>query len=177
MYCSKCGQNSEENAKFCKNCGTELEKKEELSPREKKLKNKNELKEKVKNGPLSVKMAYYSRIILPALYGLQLLLVIILAIIAFATSVDSTSAGYGLLAIIIVGPILLILYGPYYLINLICDILIPTVWINSEKETTTGKEVFRIIILVILYILSILPIIGFILSGGNQYWFFEMLGF
>ena len=29
MYCNKCGQNNEENAKFCKNCGTKLEKKEE----------------------------------------------------------------------------------------------------------------------------------------------------
>jgi len=177
MYCSKCGQNNEENAKFCKNCGTELEKKEELSPREQNLEKKKELKEKVKNGPLSVKMAYYSRIILPLSYVAQLLIVIVMIIIAFATAGDSDSAGYGLLALIIVGPILLILYGPYYLINILCDIIIPTVWINSKKETTAGKEVFRIIILVILYILSILPIIGFVLFEYNPYWFFEMIGF
>ena len=177
MYCNKCGQNYEEDVKFCKNCGTELEKKEELSPREHNLEKKRLLKEKIKNGPASLKFAYYSRIILPALYALQLLIIIGLLIYAVATSGDSDAAGYGLLAIMVMGPIMLVLYSPYYLINLLCDIIIPTLWINSKKEITTGREVFIIIVLVILYILNVLPFIIYILSGFNPYWFFEMIGF
>lgn len=163
MYCNQCGFKNSENDKFCGSCGNELEKREELSPREQNIENKRLLKEKIKNGPASLKFAHYSRIILPLLVVAQILFAIIAIVVSFSTS-SGDEAGYGLLGLILLGPFILIFYGFYYLIIIGCDIIIPSIFVNSKKEPTSGVVAFRIIILILLYIVTLLPIIGFILN-------------
>lgn len=166
MYCTKCGMKNEEENKFCTKCGNELHQvqEEQTEKTKEEIKKEKKLREKeiIKNGPFSLKVAYYSRIILPVLVGIQLLIPVGWWIInrsIYCQNGCDDGWGWGLGAAMILGFILFPLVITYCSIIIPCDIFIPSKLIKSEEESKSSIKKYRVLILILLYIFNLLPTI------------------
>lgn len=168
MICRNCGKENIEKANFCSSCGSQLvlenaNKKKKLDLKKYKVPNFKDLQ-------VSAKVGYFSRFFAlgySVFIGVSALGFILYCLGSLFTSSDSDSAGFGLLGLMIVGPIFLGLTSLYCTIVSLFGIGLPTKWIDKKEKVSEEIEVIRIIGLIIGYVILIsIPILAYLKLKG-----------
>ena len=160
-FCQNCGFEFNRETKYCPGCGIKLEKEVVNTPVKEEKVNVNELQ-------VSAKIGYYSRYVTTVLLIITFLIFIIGTFTGHFGSISSGNSdadGYGILAMIFLAPLMLIGLLIYFISIIPALYVVPTFWIHKKKKVDSLIEVLRIFLLIALYIIFLIPVIIYLVSG------------